>query len=672
LSAIGMGNNNNKQGFSFDDYLNFMGGLSGLMSGGGANGSSGGGRMRIAFDPAEMGVPLGQGMNNGFTTTWAGGLNFNSDLSAKTKLNGNYFYNRLRQDIDRTVTRENILSNQNFTSRTLEDRFSRNANHRMDLRLRHTVDSFQDFSLRARLNMNNALFSSLGNSETFDPFGALQNKGLRDYEADGDNFFGNASFVYRRRFGKKGRAFVADLFARKDHDTRNGDLLATNEFQNSNPMQARQNLSQRQVYTNDATSFGGTLAYTEPLGKRQYLEGTYTRQEYNNNTVKDFYDRVVTPTPGETFNPLLSNNFRRGYQYDRGGLNYMLNRNKYLTAGASLQHAELDGKLVDENIPVRFAFTRLLPNLFFNYEFGTSKNFSANYTTGVREPSLEQLQPAVDNSDPLNVYAGNPNLRPEYEHNLDFDFMLYDQFTMRSFFAGLNAGYTTDRITNASSVDSLFRRFMRPVNVEYDLTAAGNFHFSTPLKFVKSRFTVALNTTYNRGILFVNDIRNTTDRWVNSIDLSVDNSKKERLDLSFGARFTQNSTQYSVSDALNQHFINQRYFADATVFPNKKWAVGTGLTYTVYSKESFGEQRAVPILRADITRYILKNRRGQIKLTAFDIFDQNIGINRRSQFNYLEEERIQNLSRYFMLTFGYSLSGFGERRPGGIHIQARE
>jgi len=36
------------------------------------------------------------------------------------------------------------------------------------------------------------------------------------------------------------------------------------------------------------------------------------------------------------------------------------------------------------------------------------------YITYTNQPSLSQLQPVPDNSDPLNIRAGNPGLQQEY------------------------------------------------------------------------------------------------------------------------------------------------------------------------------------------------------------------------------------------------------------------
>lgn len=669
ISALGMGNNTNQQGFSFDDYINFMGGLANFMSGGSGGGN---GRVRISLNPDEAGIPMGYGLDNGFTDTWAGGANLNADLNAKTEISANYFYNRMQNDLERSVTRQNLLGDQSFGSSEMENRLSRNAGHRLNLTLKHKPDSSSSLILRGRLNFNDARLESFGETETRNTAGALQNTGTRDYKSSGDNFKGNAELVYRRRFGRKGRAMVFEGSYQNGDDGRDGTLLAQNTyFQGTDPL--REPLDQRQQYSDAAANYGASLSYTEPLGRRQYLEWQLSRRQYDNKTVKDFYDLVETPTPGEVFNPFLSNRFRRGYTYDRGGMNYLLNRKKYnLTAGAALQHSQLEGELLESGAaPIERGFTRVLPNVFFNYDFKTGRNFSTEYTTELREPSLEQLQPVVDNSNPLNTFTGNPDLKPEYVHDLGFHFLNFDQFTMTSIFTNISTTYTQHKITNASSIDSLFRRSTRPVNVANNLVINGYFNFSTPLRFIKSTLNVSLNPIYNRGILFVNDIQNNTDRWMNSVKIALDNRKKDKVDATIGARLTQNSTTYSVSAALNQSFLNQTYFTEITLFPSKKWAIGSGLDYTLYSGETFGEQRAVPLWRANITRYVLKNNRGQIKLAAFDLLKKNIGINRSSQLNYLEEERVRNLSQYFMLSFAYSISGFNNAQPGGIQIRMR-
>ena len=85
FSAIGMANNTNRQGFSIGDYINLMGGMSNLMGGGG-------GSFSLSLNTEEVGIPLENGLNNGFVNTGAGGINFNYDLGKNTSLSTSYFF----------------------------------------------------------------------------------------------------------------------------------------------------------------------------------------------------------------------------------------------------------------------------------------------------------------------------------------------------------------------------------------------------------------------------------------------------------------------------------------------------------------------------------------------------------------------------------------------------
>ncbi len=403
--------------------------------------------------------------------------------------------------------------------------------------------------------------------------------------------------------------------------------------------------------------------------KGQYLSFSLSRQNYNNQTRKDFFDNEFNDA---IFNPELSNRYDREYIFNRGGMDLMINRKKYnLTFGAELQHAALNGNILDENTIINTDFTRILPSLFFDYDLGTSHNFSLEYTTNVREPSLEQLQPLVDNSDPLNIYAGNPNLQPEYQHLLEGNYLLFDQFTFTSLFANFSASYTKDRITNASSVDSLFRQFIQPVNVDRDLFLNGGFQFSTPLRPLKFTVRLNYNTNWNKGILFVNNLENYVEHQRHSFSLSFDNRKKEVIDFTIGGRISLNKTAYSVSESLNQKYTDQNFYSDLIIIPSEKWELSSSIDYAIFSAETFGEKRTVPIWKASLTWYVLKNRRGRISLTAFDLLNRNIGINRNSQLNYVQEERVRSLGRHVMLNFSYSISGF-KKDSGGIEISTRQ
>lgn len=654
VSALGMANNTNEQNFSFQDYLNFMGGLGNFISGGS------GGRTRLSFNLEEGGVPLGPGLDRGFTDTRSGGANLNLSLSKRTSLSANYFYNRIENELERSIFRVNTLGESSFNAETFENRLTRNAGHRLNLNVKHKIDSFQQISFRSRFNYNDGHFESAADALTYGISGAAENSSQRTYANDNQRLNADGRLTYRRRLGRKGRAMMASASASTGTDERNGMLSSTNRFLTQMPPDTLL-LRQRQAYTDDIANYSGSLSYTEPLGRGRYAELRVEHQQFDNNTDKKFYDRPDSTSLTEIFNPLLSNAFRRGYRYERAGFSLMKTTKKsQLTLTTALQQSQLDGVVANLETPISRRFTRVLPSAFFEYDLKNTRHLKFEYVTELREPSLEELQPAPDNSDPLDVYVGNPALRPEYAHHAELNFMNFDQFVMSSYFGSLSATYVNDRITNTASVDSLFRRLTRPVNVNYDYTLRLYNSYSTPIRPFKINLSANVNNTWNRGILYVNQIENRTDRWQHAVEMSIDNRKKDWMDWTLGLELAHNSTRFSASTQLNQAYVNQRYFGEFTVFPTKKWAIGTGLDYAIYSPENFGEKRSIPLWRASIKRYVLKNNKGQIKLAVADILKQNLGINRSSQFNFIEEERTVNLTRYFMLGFSWSLNGFNE------------
>jgi hypothetical protein len=93
------------------------------------------------------------------------------------------------------------------------------------------------------------------------------------------------------------------------------------------------------------------------------------------------------------------------------------------------------------------------------------------------------------------------------------------------------------------------------------------------------------------------------------------------------------------------------------------------MDYRLYTGDQFDENQALPIWKASISKYVMEGKRGQIRLSVFDLLDENKGFSRTSAANYLEEVRANSIGRYVMLSFLYSIKGFGQKaNSGGIRF----
>ena len=100
--------------------------------------------------------------------------------------------------------------------------------------------------------------------------------------------------------------------------------------------------------------------------------------------------------------------------------------------------------------------------------------------------------------------------------------------------------------------------------------------------------------------------------------------------------------------------------------------LSTNFDFEIFNGRANGFNQNVPLWHASVSKFIFKDQRGELKLSVFDLLNQNIGITRRAEVNFVEDVRIKSLGRYFMLSFVYTLKGLGGvGGRGGVQVMER-
>jgi hypothetical protein len=646
ISLIGMGNNVNQQGFSIDEYINFTGGLQRAMGGGGAF------RLQIDGDN-QNGMPLNFGGNNfGLMRTLAGGLNFNHQFSKKTEINGSYFYNQLNNNLERELTRQNFLPNGtfNFNQNNLQN--TQNDNHRLNLTLEHKIDSVNSIRFTTAVNYNQTRQNIDSENQTLNSNNVIENEGERNTQALGTGFNMNSSLLYRHKFKKKGRTFSTNFNFILSENDNDGALQAVNRYFGNNTI--TQNFNQTNTQINDNQALSLNVSYTEPIAKRMYLEANYNFRKNLNQVNREVFD-IENENP--IFNPLLSNKFNSDYTFHRPGMNFRINRKKYnFATGLSFQNTRLVGNLLSLNAKIDRSFSNILPNIRFNYDFSNSKHLNINYETSVREPSVNQLQPVVNNADPLNIYIGNPNLRPEYQQQLLVNFMTFDAISNISFFANLNAVYSSNSIVESLNIDEQFVRTTTPVNVANNSYLNGNLSFGFPIKKLKSRINIGSNANLSRGINLLNNLSSFFYQQGISGNARYEFRPNDNFDFSLSADLRRQNTIYQFSEARNQSFLNQTYTAETNLTLPWKMQFNSLFDFLIFKSQSNPFTQKIPLWNISWSKFFLKGQAGELKLSVVNILNRNVGATQNASLNFVEQERIRSLGRYFMVSFTYALN----------------
>ena len=371
----------------------------------------------------------------------------------------------------------------------------------------------------------------------------------------------------------------------------------------------------------------------------------------------------------DQLNDLLSNDFENIYGYTNAGFRLRMQKKKFsIAAGINYQRADLEGKIISgiKDSVIGKTFYNFLPNARFQYNFTRYRSMTLSYSTVTNQPSMSQLQPIPDISDPLNIREGNPDLKQEYSHAIQLSFNSINPFKNRNLFGYINASRTDNKIVDYDIIDNLGRKTTRPVNVNGVLNLNGNFSVGLPVRFLKGSINFGSNISYSKGKQFINTNGNTTNTFTMGPDVRLDMNLTEKFYMSAGAEFNYYSAKYSLQSTLNTNYFMQCYSTDINWQLPKSFFFNTEFSYTINSQRVEGFNARVPLWNASISKQFLHFNRGEIKLTTFDLLNQNIGISRSTNQNYIEDRRVTNLQRYFLLSFTYSLSKNGLGPAGAV------
>ncbi|MBI3720065.1 MAG: outer membrane beta-barrel protein [Sphingobacteriales bacterium] len=660
LSAIGMANNTNRQGFTFSDILNFTGEMQRMMRGGG------GARVVVNNNgPEDFGLPV-QGMNNseGVAQTIAGGLNFNDTWKKKTEVNGSYFYNNIEVDNLRNVTRQNLSTTNPFTYNQTSKSNKRSESNRFNFTIDSKLDSFTSLRITPQLTYQHNKYNTNNTYESILPDTKYINNGFSNSTTDAEGYNFASNIFLRHKFRKKGRTFSINISIGYNDTRSKGTLKSINNFFENGSISDKDTLDQNNKLNTLTNNYGINASYTEPLSKRSLIELNGFYNKANGDLDKKTFDVNNQNGKYDLLNDALSNAFRSEYSYTGGGLNFRSQRKKLtFGVGATIQYASLLSIRKNSNNTIKQYFTNLLPSGNLTYNFSKTKNLRLEYNTLTQQPTTAQLQPVQDVSDPLNIREGNPNLKQNYQHNINLNYFAASPLSQKNFFAYINFSTTQNALVNSDvlSANGVRTTSYKNANDVYNLF--GGIDVGFPIKKLHTRINLGTNTILYNNYNFLNGVKNNIKNIAINPRTSVTYTYKEKVDITASARFSYNQIRYSLQNIYNDNYWRNTYELEANI--NLPWNIGLNneLTYTTNTGRSAGYNRNVALWNVSITKGMFKYKRGTMKLSVYDLLNQNIGITRNANLNYIEDARYTVLNRFYMLGFTYSLSKAGNTGP---------
>ncbi len=653
FSLIGTANNTNRQAFSNGDMANFSGG----------GGGRGGGGMMLNFNGGGGGTDAN---SQGVANTYSLGGNYSNVLNDK-KMDFNA--NANSSDVERNTITNSFT--QNLTPGNLFNRSneSNNTNRNQQQKIGFTIDNkvSETFSYKYTPSITNQQNTSLGasSSSTLLPDGTLTNSSSTNSASVTDAVNISNTLLLRKKFTKKGRTISSTITQGYNNSSANSNQYTDQLFYSYGVIKDSI-LDQKSSRKGLTESYSANLVYTEPLGKKSLLEfntfinkniGSTSKKVYDKNGINNLYDAL---------NTRLTNEYSSEYTYAGGGMNFRYNQKKYnFSTGFSLQDAMLNGINTSVNSKIQHDFKDILPSANFVYNFSQTQNFRFNYRTSTNQPSLTQLQPVLDQSNINNQTIGNPDLKRSYTNNINLSYFSTKILAQRNFFALLNAQVINNSIVNYDSILPSRAILSKPVNVNGAYRINGTVNYGFGVKQIYSRFNFGLNGGVSNNISYASGLLNTT--LIKSIgpSFTYTYSLDEVLDINLTARHSYSNTNNAINTALNTNYLTRVYGADVTNYLPFDIVLNQSFNYTINEGRAAGYNTAVPIWNASFSKFFMKNKRAEIKISAFDILDRNVGVSRNVSQNQIVDQSYNVINQYFIIGFTYSLQKSGLAGSGG-------
>ena len=667
ITVLAQSNNINEQNFSSEDLV-------GVMSSGGGGG---GGRGMRGGGGGQGGPPQNNadnflvGAQNGINTTSLFGLNYADKWGKKTDVTASYFFNWTQNDSKSSLLQQYIVgSNNGLVYNENNTTKSDNFNHRINFKIETKIDSMNSIVFQPKLSFqNNDGSKALLGSSIKEAFTLSNSQNNTSSQLFGYSI--STPLLYRHSFAKRGRTFSMNVTPTITENRGENRLYTLNDYYRDTII-VGDSLDQKAHISKNGKTISGNLSYTEPLSTTSFLLVNYNVNYNDNYSSKRTYDKNYIEYNYSDMDSSLTNVFKSQYQSQSGSLGYRFEKKKFnFSLNAAYQWALLSKQ---QEIPSTYqlskSFESVLPSAQLQYKFSPKKNLRINYRTSNNAPSIDQLQDVVNNSNSLQLSTGNPDLKQDFQNNLNMRYSGVNTEKATSFFALLGGNYSNNYIGNSTLIasqdtivynDIVLKRgsqISRPVNLDGYYSVRSFINYTFPIKKIKTNLSVNASGNYTNIPGLINVQKNIAKTATGSLGLVFSSNISEKFDFTLSSNSSYSQINNTLQTSSNTTYFSQQSRLKITVNPWKGLVLQSEYTNTYYSGLTSSFNQSISLWNAAIGYKFLKDKQAELRLSVYDLLNQNNAISRTNTDSYIQDSQTNVLNRYYMLTFTYNFKKY--------------
>jgi len=493
------------------------------------------------------------------------------------------------------------------------------------------------------------------------------NESIRTTGLNEDDKTVAANLSYRKKFAKKGRtiSILSDLnFNDKKQD---GSLFSSNIFYDyfGNIIRTDK-VDQLKNSQQSTSSVNANFVYTEPLDKKgkAFLLLKYGVAIGKNDAIRETYDRNNLSNYNATSGLVdsLSNHFVFNNQSHTGSLNFRFVEKKYnFVIGSGFGTAQYQLDNIENNTKRNIQFNNFIPAFSIGFNPKQQRRLKIDYSGKTINPTLQQIQPIIDNTDPLNVNIGNANLKQGFTNRINLS--ANDFKVLKNKYIGINASFsnTDNAISTSSVIDRYGKTTNQAVNVQGSYNMNGSLWYGIDI-YKGLNLGINLGPNMSRYVNFVNNVRNVNDNKAMSYGLNFNYWGEHAVNFYTQLVANNNQTVSSIRPNASTNYWTYNAFGNFDIKLKKiKTYFSINIESRMYQKSLvFPNQRNVHIISPSVRKTFTKTDNWELKLYAFDIFNQNANIERNISSNFISETINNGIRRYFLFSVIYNFNKNGK------------
>jgi hypothetical protein len=580
------------------------------------------------------------------------GIHYNDKFSGnKDAINSNFKHYEINViGNDRFQSEYNLPASRLLTNKIINTRNTA-IKDRMNAQYDGQIDSLRFYKVSFTGGWFRKGSSATANSVTVNEADRLLNDAAteKNFSLSGNDLFANVQ--YRQRSKKPGRSISINMELDKYSVNSNGYYFNNiNSYDLFGGITKKDTIDQFKQGNIDSRFINTKIIYTEPLSTTASLNLSAGWQYQNSHSIRNTFNKGGDDKYS-LIDSLFSNEFTFTSKIARTGFGFRKTLKKFsYSLGTDVALADLDQRNMDNNARANRRFTNWFPQFSTSVTLPSQASLSLNYSGSTIQPQLSQLQPLVNNNDPLNIIIGNEKLRPAFSNNLELTYLKINKLNGRLLWITLTYGNTRNAISSKETIDQTGRRTFNYENVNGVHNKSAYIQYEFAIQPIKINASISGRYSFLKNVNIINDFQNRSK--THTLTFGTYLSKTVSNKIEAGLRYIANRYNYSNTTPGSspiKYWIHT-ITPSTTIYLPFKFQFQANGSIMLQQENSLYQAQNVYIINSTISKKFLPNQALALNLLVSDILDNRRSVARSIQYNIITQSEYNLIGRYFMLS----------------------